>query len=143
MPLRGPFGRRGSRLVMERKMSTADLADQVQRALVAHGAWKVRLAQAIETGSSEFLPSAVSKDDQCALGKWLYVDIDPVLKSDPYDTIRKLHADFHLAAAGVLDMALAGRKAEAQAAMDTGHDFGRASTRLTLALTAWRSSVGS
>jgi hypothetical protein len=124
-------------------MYTADLADQVQKALVAHGAWKVRLAQAIETGSSEFLPSTVRKDDQCALGKWLYVDIDPALKSDEYEMIRRLHAEFHLAAAGVLDMALAGRQAEAQAAMDTAHDFGRASTRLTLALVAWRSSVGS
>jgi hypothetical protein len=120
-----------------------DLAAQVQKALVAHGAWKVRLAQAIETGGSEFSPAVVRKDDQCALGKWLYMEIDPALKGEDYEKVRKLHAEFHLAAAGVLTLALEGRKAEAQAAMFTAQDFGRASTRLTIGLDAWRTAAQS
>lgn len=118
-----------------------DLADQVQKALVAHSAWKVRLAQAIETGGSEFSPKIVRRDDQCALGKWLYSEIAPTLRGDNYEKVRALHAEFHLAAAGVLTLALEGRKAEAQAAMFTVQDFGRASTRLTIALDAWRTAA--
>lgn len=120
----------------------SDLADQVQKALVAHGAWKVRLAQTIETGASEFSPEVVRKDNQCALGKWLYADVAPSLQDDHYETVRQLHAEFHKAAAGVLSLALAGQKAEAQAAMFTGQEFGRASAKLTIALSDWRTAVG-
>jgi len=121
-----------------------DLADQVQQALVAHGAWKVRLAQAIETGKSESAPDAVRKDNQCALGRWLYGEISPALRRQgQYEAVRRLHADFHLAAAAVLALALEGRKGDAQAAMQSGQDFSRASTQLTLALSAWRSAVES
>jgi hypothetical protein len=122
--------------------TTNDLADQVQKALVAHGAWKVRLAQAIESGASESSPEAVRKDNQCVLGKWLYGEISPALKRDEhYEAVRRLHAEFHVAAAAVLALALEGRKGDAQAAMQSGQAFGRASTQLTLALSAWQSSV--
>ena len=119
--------------------SGEDLAEQVQKALVAHGAWKVRLASAIETGTSEFTPESVRADDRCALGKWLYYEIDPALKAQPqYAAVRKLHADFHVAAAKVLELALSGHKAEAQSAMLIGQEFGCASTQLTIALSNWR-----
>ena len=119
-----------------------DLAEQVQKALVAHGAWKLRLAQAIESGGSEFSPAVVRLDDQCALGKWLYGNIASALRdTDQYETVRKLHAQFHLTAAAVLESALKGQKAEARAAMEPGSEFARTSTQLTLALTAWRVAV--
>lgn len=120
-----------------------DLAEQVQKALVAHGAWKVRLAQAIETGSSEFSPAVVRLDDQCALGKWLHGSIAPTLQGmDQYQSVRTLHAQFHLAAGAVLETALDGRKTEARAAMEPSSDFARRSTQLTLALSAWSAAVG-
>jgi len=119
----------------------SDLADQVQKALVAHGAWKVRLAQAIETGGSEFRADVVARDNECVLGKWLYGELPPALKRAPdYATVLKLHADFHRAAADVLVLALRGKPADARAAMEPSSAFGRASTHLTLALVAWRSS---
>jgi hypothetical protein len=121
-----------------------DLGEQVQKALVAHGAWKVRLAQTIDASSSEFSPDVVRQDNQCALGKWLYEGIGPALRhGDHYQRVRKLHAGFHIAAAGVLELGLQGRKQEARAAMQPSSEFARASTQLSLALTAWRTAVGS
>jgi hypothetical protein len=122
--------------------SAHGLSEQVQKALVAHGAWKVRLAQAIESGSSEFSPETVRLDDQCPLGKWLVGVSDPALRQgDHFATVRRLHAQFHLAAASVLLLALSGKKPQARAAMEPGSEFATTSTRLTLALTAWRVAV--
>jgi hypothetical protein len=121
-----------------------DLVEQVQKALVAHGAWKVRLAHAIDASSCEFSPDFVRQDNQCTLGKWLYEAIGPGLRhGNHYEKARKLHAGFHIAAAGVLELGLQGRKQEARAAMEPSSEFARASAQLTLALTAWRTAAGS
>lgn len=118
-----------------------DLAEQVQKALVAHGAWKVRLAQAIDSGDSDFTAAAVRLDDKCDLGKWLYGGISATLRgSDQYEPVRNLHSKFHVAAAAVLELALNGQKAAARSAMESQSEFGRASTQLTLALSAWRAA---
>ena len=116
-----------------------ELTAQVQKALVAHGAWKVRLASAIAAGTSEFNPNEVRADDRCALGGWLYREIDRELRAAPqYESVRALHARFHVSAAAVLELAISGRKAEAIASMEPGKDFGRVSTQLTIALSNWR-----
>ena len=118
-----------------------DLAEQVQKALVAHGAWKVRLAQAIASGASEFDPERVVLDSQCPLGMWLHSDLDPALKiGDHFEKVLKLHAEFHAAAGRVLRLALLGLKSDAAEAMEPDSGFARASTHLTLALTAWRAA---
>jgi hypothetical protein len=115
------------------------LADQLTAAISAHAAWKVRLAQAISSGSSDFAVPTVRLDNQCPFGKWLYGEIDPTSRRSPeYEKVRTLHAAFHVAAAGVLGLAVSGRRAEAEAAMGPGSEFARVSTQLTLALTAWQ-----
>lgn len=121
----------------------AALTEMINGAIAAHGAWKARLAAAIKDGRSEFSVDVVGKDDQCAFGKWLYGGIDPTVKrSEHYAKVRTLHASFHRTAAGVLGMAVAGKAAEATTAMGPGSDFSRASSQITLALTAWRGSLG-
>ena len=115
------------------------LADQMTAAVTAHAAWKLRLAQAIATGSSDFTVPVVRQDNQCPFGKWLYGEIDPISRRSPdYEKVRTLHAGFHVAAAAVLALALAGKRVEAEAAMAPGSEFARVSTQLTLALTAWQ-----
>lgn len=118
------------------------LSDQLFNALRAHAAWKLRLAQAIETGTSEFSVDAVRVDNACPFGQWLYGSIDAAARGSAYyEQVRGLHAAFHRQAANVLALALAGRTAEARQAMEVGREFNRASAQLTLALTAWQESV--
>ena len=51
------------------------------------------------------------------------------------------HADFHHAAAEVLELALAGRRAEAEAAIAADSRFNEVSKKLTLAMMAWKEDL--
>jgi hypothetical protein len=55
--------------------------------------------------------------------------------------VRALHAEFHTVAADVLQLALAGRKDEAIAAMAFGSRFMAVSSNLVMAIAAWQRST--
>lgn len=52
-------------------MSKNEMLEEVQNAIRAHGAWKLRLKTAIATGSSSLKVDDVARDDCCDFGKWL------------------------------------------------------------------------
>jgi hypothetical protein len=115
-----------------------DLQTEVDNAIAAHGMWKRRLRTAIDAGQSEWSPEGVRPDNLCAFGKWLY-SLPPATKgSAQWMEIRALHADFHVEAARVLQMALEGRRAEAEAALAAGSKFGSISSNLVGALMSWK-----
>ncbi len=106
--------------------------DQLRSAVLAHATWKTRLAQAIEfLELSEMTVEVARRDDACAFGKWLHVEIDPAAKRE-----RALRAgpraarQFHVAASNALGLALAGRKPEAVAATSPGSEFLAVSNQL-------------
>jgi len=111
-------------------------AEQVQAAIGAHGMWKARLRQAIDTGSSEFKVETVSQDNQCAFGKWLYGEgRNSFPSAADHEQVRRLHADFHREAARILGLAVTGHAKEATAAMEPNTPFSRASSTLIATLT--------
>ena len=110
-------------------------------AVAAHGAWKQRLARAIETGTDVSTPEKVRVDNACDFGKWLYGADAATRASVHYAAARDLHAQFHRVAADVLTLALAGRKAEAAAAMASRSPFAVASANLTGTMMAWSRSL--
>ena len=119
-------------------MSNAELQQQLNSAVSAHGQWKARLAAAIKEGKSDFTPSVVRMDNQCPFGKWMYGEIDPASKASPnYAKTRALHAKFHEEAAKVLYLAVSGKAAEASALMVPGSEFAKASSQITVALGEW------
>ncbi len=121
----------------------SDLAQQIQRAVGAHGMWKTRLKDAIASGRSEFTVEMVTRDDRCDFGRWLHTEADPTMKASPhYQKVRELHAAFHRQAAAVLAHAVAGRQAEARAALDLRSPFAAASAQLTQAMMEWRRTAG-
>jgi len=114
------------------------MSKQISNALVAHRAWKERLRRAIENGSTEFKPEAARLDDQCDFGKWLCHAVTPELKQTPtYLTVAKLHADFHLETARILELALKGHKEEAEKAISTGSEWSKTSFALNAKLLSW------
>ena len=119
------------------------IKDEITKAVGAHGLWKSRLSQAINTGASEFDPAKVCRDDQCDFGKWIYgTTLTADDKKNPlYATVKKLHATFHTIAADVLRLALGGTKDEAQKLMEVTGRYGQASTELTQAMMKWRNSA--
>lgn len=107
----------------------------VTKAIAAHGQWKQRLRDAVATGKSEWKPEVVRTDNACDLGKWIYGEARTVMPGHPaVEEVRKLHADFHREASTILDLALKGKKAEADAAMALGSNYSKVSTALVNAL---------
>ena len=114
--------------------------EEIDKAIGAHGMWKTRLKQAIETGKSEVSVETIRQDNQCNFGKWLYGgSLSASDKSSiQYKAVRELHAEFHQCAARVADLAVAGKKGEADKMLAFGGDFTTASAKLTAAMMEWK-----
>ena len=117
--------------------------ERIVHAIAAHAKWKFYLRQAIETGKSKWTFAEVRPDDRCEFGKWLQALPPGDRNSQHFEEVRRLHAEFQKEAADVLKLALAGRREDAEAAIAQGSRFAKASTRLTITMTAWRKAVES
>lgn len=100
--------------------STASI--DIVSAIEAHVRWKIRLEAHINGTSTENLdPDTVCKDDQCVLGKWIHGGGRIKYGSTPlFDSLEKVHADFHRAAADIIRMANDGDKPGALAMLNEG-----------------------
>ncbi|MCK4711814.1 MAG: CZB domain-containing protein [Marinosulfonomonas sp.] len=119
-------------------MSNENLIDQINTAITAHGSWKIKLRTAVNKGHSEHSVDDVRCDDKCPFGKWLHgpeID-DPTRASVPYTVIKRLHAEFHLCAADVLEMATTGNTNGATELLDG--DFCSKSEKLVRGLCKWK-----
>ncbi|MBL4583954.1 MAG: CZB domain-containing protein [Pseudomonadales bacterium] len=118
------------------------IQQEIEKAIAAHGAWKQKLRSAIDLGTSESTPDKVCKDNNCSFGKWLHERIDPSAKDSPfYPTVLKLHAQFHVAAADILTLALRGEKEKANELMGLTKDFAKYSGELTRKMKEWHDTV--
>jgi hypothetical protein len=115
--------------------------DAIEAALSAHSLWKKRLQDAIATGQSEFKADAVKRDNTCQFGLWLYGLHGEDTKSDDYQKVKALHADFHMIAGDILALALSGKKDEALMKLGSGGPYGSATGKLVLALQAWKDKL--
>lgn len=118
-------------------MSTA-LEDEVTRAIGAHGTWKRRLSDAIESGRSEFSVAKLSVDSACDFGKWFYALPAAERLTDDARKVQQLHAAFHREAGTVLASALTGNKADAAKRLSVSSPFAKVSADLTGAMMQWR-----
>ena len=90
------------------------VAEIMTSALDAHRAWKTRLQQAIDTGTSTTPVEVAGKDDRCAFGKWLHGP-DPFHDREPerWQQLHDLHEQFHRNAAQILQLATSGQTKQA------------------------------
>ncbi|MGE0592319.1 MAG: CZB domain-containing protein [Vicinamibacterales bacterium] len=116
---------------------------EIEKAIGAHGMWKSRLLQMVETGTADTTAAAIRVDNQCVFGKWLYGStLTAVDRTGAhYTTVKDLHAQFHVTAAKVAEHALAGRKAEAEKMLAMGGEYAEVSSKLTSAMMAWKKSL--
>ena len=117
-------------------------AEEIDKAIGAHGAWKQRLKMAIETGNSEFTTQQVRVDDRCVFGQWLYNLPASIKTNDHWKNIQRLHAEFHAEAAHVLTIALSGKKEEALILLEPGGKYTLLTGQLGIALTKWKAQFG-
>lgn len=121
-------------------MSSHELYAAISAAIGSHGLWKAQLRAAIKEGSHEMTPEQVGANNLCEFGQFL-AHLDPKTMSTPlYHEVFELHSDFHKEAMSILILAKAGRRAEAEKAMDTSSKFIEISSKLTAAMKSWQQS---
>lgn len=100
-------------------------------AIEAHDKWKVRLEGVIAGTNHEQLDvQEVSRDDCCALGKWLHgPGMQCCGKVDIFSKLVQAHAQFHEAAGAVLQTAQHGARAQARELIERGR-FPQASSEV-------------
>ncbi len=128
-------------LIFKLAAHSMNIDEALDQAIAAHAKWKYRLMEAIDTGKSQWRVSDVRTDNSCNFGKWLTELPLTERLSANYKKVRTLHAEFHGLAADVLELALAGRKEEATAAMALGSRFAAVSSNLTMAVLAWKNAA--
>ena len=75
----------------------------------AHQAWKDKLRKFLAGSGEKLDPKVIACDDKCALGQWIYDGGGRVLRGDSgFETLKTDHADFHKAAAMVVQFQLQG-----------------------------------
>jgi methyl-accepting chemotaxis protein len=113
-------------------------AEEITKAIGAHGMWKQRLRQAIDSGKSEFTVERVQPDNLCDFGKWLHALPAADKAGMNWKTVQELHARFHLEASRVLGLALSGQKQDAEKALANSSEFANISSNLTSAMMKWK-----
>ncbi len=97
-------------------------------AAMAHGEWKGKLRAAIEK-RAQLDVNTISRDDQCALGKWMYGDASgPYKRYASFDRCKGNHAEFHRACGKVALQINKGNYAQAEQMLSSSSEFGQASS---------------
>jgi hypothetical protein len=100
-------------------------------AIEAHVRWKIRLEAYINGTSEEKLDAeVVCRDDQCALGKWIYGTGGQHFGGHPkFPDLRATHAEFHKCAGDVIRAVDRGNAEQARDLLFKG-DYAKYSQRV-------------
>ena len=122
-------------------MSKSEIEYNINKAIVSHSTWKVRLRKAIKTQSSDFSVDFVRSPHNCEFGQWLKKD-EAILNDYPaYDIVVNLHQMLHQETADIMTMALAGKSQEAEYALQQGSKFASISSKLTITMMTWKKNI--
>ncbi|MEP2026671.1 MAG: CZB domain-containing protein [Reichenbachiella sp.] len=119
-------------------MSDIQIAFNINKAIVSHSTWKVRLKKSIQTQTSEFDIAYIKSTQSCEFGQWLSSAKASLESDEAYDLVLELHQSLHEETARITALALAGNSTEAQAAIEPGSAYAKISSKLTITLMAWK-----
>ncbi len=99
----------------------------------AHIKWKNRLVDYIAGRATEHLEVAVvCRDDQCALGKWIYGPAKRVAHTTHYKELKTAHAEFHQSVGHIVKCVHDNNQTEAKRLL--GGEFSKTSKRTIVAI---------
>jgi Chemoreceptor zinc-binding domain len=110
-------------------MDVSGIKGEINAAIEAHDAWKVRLQDAI-AGKCELSAGDAKNPTLCQFGQWLYGPTIPKVIRDTSDfqAVQRLHARFHDLAADIIGMSNRGHSE--QASLHLGGDYATTSANL-------------
>jgi methyl-accepting chemotaxis protein len=100
-----------------------------------HRQWKVKLRDAIENGEKVDV-ATLSRDDCCALGKWIYADGQRLRERASFTALVGNHARFHSVAGRVGTLINEGHFEQAIDALAPNTDFSHATSDVVMVLSA-------
>ncbi len=101
----------------------------------AHRQWKVKLRDAIE-GHQKVDTATLSRDDCCALGRWIYGDGQRLAARPTFTELIERHRHFHAVAGQVGELVNRRSYGEALASLAPGTPFARATADVVLVLSS-------
>ena len=108
----------------------------LNEAIRAHSDWKIKLRAAINQRSRLDI-AGIARDNLCPLGQWLHGESRQSHGAlDAHKDCLKMHAKFHLEAAKVATLINTGNYPAAEAALQAGTGFTKASSEVTAAIMA-------
>ena len=122
-------------------MPNQTILQEIKSATGAHGAWKLKLTNAVSLGKTKLDPKTVKCDDLCDFGKWLHGStIDSDMKNGmPFKVITRLHAEFHICASQILEQVIQGDTNGAAAQLKG--EYTERSEKLMRALNKWKGEL--
>ncbi len=113
---------------------------ELEKAIAAHSMWKAKLKTAIDKRELNAPVETIRDDRACQFGQWLFGNglTAADRASAHYKTVQDLHAQLHKATADIADLAMKGKKAEAEAQMAVNSAYTALSAKLTAAMIAWK-----
>lgn len=112
------------------------LRDQLRAAITAHATWKSKLRSTLSESKTSLDIATIKMDDQCEFGRWLREVYQTTKHSTHYGEVARLHAEFHIRAADIVDRI---QRGEIRASAVAGV-WKNASAALTLAMKDWMRS---
>ena len=110
-------------------------------AMAAHSEWRMKLANYIRKPDKSLSASIVSKDNQCALGKWLYAEGQRHGVLPEYTQLVEAHKRFHAAAGIIIARADKGENVTEEVTLGAVSDYSRASVAVAMAIMGMKRKV--
>lgn len=110
-------------------------------AIQAHASWKMKLSSYIKNPDDSLNPETVCKDDQCALGKWIYGEGSAYSNVVEFGLLKSAHANFHKEAADIVRRAKSGETVTDEIALGAKSRFAEFSTQVVLHIRTIRNKV--
>jgi methyl-accepting chemotaxis protein len=104
------------------------------QAIVAHSAWKLKLAAYIRKPDGSLNSVDVGADNKCALGQWIYGEGSKYSSFPEFSVLKSEHARFHMAAADIIKKADSGQQVSEDFALGSKSAFADASGRVVTAI---------
>lgn len=113
-------------------MSSSQTLNAFDHAIAQHSRWKRKFREQLATGSA--LPTEISADDSCALGRWIYGEGKKYSALLDYRNLKQAHAQFHLDAAELIRRAQAGEPVADEIAPCSQSNYSLSSSAVVIAI---------